>query len=103
MVQGDRDTLIGARRSDVLMSREDAAHLGISDGRPLLLRSDVGELRATCKVADIRPGNVQVYWPEGNVLLRRGAVDPVCGIPDYNTTVQIILDLAPAPSGTAVG
>jgi molybdopterin-dependent oxidoreductase alpha subunit len=103
MVQGDRDTLVGARRSDVLISPEDAARIGISEGRALVLRSDVGELRATCKVADIRPGNVQVYWPEGNVLLRRGAVDPVCGIPDYNTTVQIIFDLAPAPSGRGAG
>ncbi len=89
MVQGDRDTLIGARRGDALMSREDAAQLGVSDGAWIMLRSDVGQLRATCKIADIRPRNVQVYWPEGNVLLRRGATDPVCGIPDYNTLVQI--------------
>ncbi|MPZ15244.1 MAG: molybdopterin-dependent oxidoreductase [Chloroflexi bacterium] len=92
MVQGERDALVGARRTDMLMSREDARQLGIDDGSPVVLRSDVGELRARCKIANIRPRNVQVYWPEGNVLLRRGATDPVCGIPDYNTLVEIIAD-----------
>ncbi len=33
---------------------------------------------------------MQVHWPEGTVLIARGAVDPVCGIPDYNTLVQVI-------------
>jgi predicted molibdopterin-dependent oxidoreductase YjgC len=74
MVQGQRDPLVGADRDSVLMSREDARVLGIGEGDPVVLVSNAGEMR---------------YWPEGNVLLRRGATDPVCGIPDYNTLVQI--------------
>jgi predicted molibdopterin-dependent oxidoreductase YjgC len=90
MVQGQRDPLVGALRDDVLISAEDAAALGLAEGAPLLLRSEVGELRGRCKIARIKPRNVQVYWPEANVLLRRGATDPVCGIPDYNTLVQVL-------------
>jgi hypothetical protein len=40
-------------------------------------------------VAPLRAGNVQVYFPEGNVLLalgRRGA----SGVPDYTTDVEIL-------------
>ena len=38
----------------------------------------------------IRPRNLQVHWPEGNVLIRRGAVEPASGTPDYNAFVQLI-------------
>ena len=93
MVQAERDPLTGARRHDVLMSAEDAVTLGLKEGDPLLVTSEVGALQGACKVMPMKRRNIQVHWPEGNVLLRRGATDPVCGIPDYNTTVKII----PAP------
>ena len=89
MVHKDRDPLTGARRNDVLISPEDAAAGGLRDGDPVLLRSDVGELACRCRIAPMKGRNVQVHWPEGNALLRRGATDPVCGIPDYNTTVRL--------------
>ncbi len=92
MVQSERDPLTGARRDDVLMSKADADGLGLKDGDPILLKSDVGEMRGKCKIAPVKARNVQVHWPEGNVLLRRGATDPVCGIPDYNTVVRIVSD-----------
>jgi anaerobic selenocysteine-containing dehydrogenase len=72
------------------MSREDAASLGLRNGAPLLVRSDVGELRGTCLVGPVKRRNVQVHWPEANVLLRRGVTDPVCGIPDYNALVSVM-------------
>ena len=56
----------------------------------MLVTFEVGELRGTCKIMPMKHRNVQVHWPEGNALLKRGATDPVCGIPDYNTTVKII-------------
>jgi predicted molibdopterin-dependent oxidoreductase YjgC len=89
MVQEDRDPLTGARRIDVLMSQADGDALGLRDGDAIVLRSGVGELAGRYKRAAIKPRNVQVHWPEGNVLLRRGATDPVCGIPDYHTTVRV--------------
>jgi molybdopterin-dependent oxidoreductase alpha subunit len=89
MVQAERDPLTGARRNDVLMSKADADAQGVKDGDAITVRSDVGEMRGRCKIAPVKERNVQVHWPEGNVLLRRGATDPVCGIPDYNTVVRI--------------
>ncbi len=89
IVHRDRDPLNGARREDVLMNESDARALGIEDGDAILLRGETGEMRGRCRFALITPGNVQVHWPEGNVLIRRGVCDPECGIPDYNAMVEI--------------
>jgi molybdopterin-dependent oxidoreductase alpha subunit len=89
MVQHDRDPLTGANRRDVLMNVEDARRLGISDGDAIQLRSSAGEMAAVCRIAPIAAGNVQAHWPEANVLIARGLNDPECGIPDFNTEVQI--------------
>ena len=89
MVGKDRDPLTGARRDEVLMNSEDAERLGLSDGDQLLITSRVGRLEARCRIAPIARGNVQVHWPEGNVLIQRGVSDPECGIPDFSAEVQI--------------
>jgi molybdopterin-dependent oxidoreductase alpha subunit len=89
MVQDEYDPLTGARRDDVLISREDAVRLGLSDGDPILVRSSAGEMHGRCRIAPILPGNVQAHWPEANVLIERGIKDPECGIPDFNTEVEI--------------
>ncbi|MBI4200680.1 MAG: FdhF/YdeP family oxidoreductase [Chloroflexi bacterium] len=101
MVQGQRDPLVGARRDHVLMSKEDATQFGLKDGDPVLLRSGVGELRGRCRIVAIKPRNVQVYWPEGNALVKRGVCDPECGIPDYNAMVQVLPISAETPAPTA--
>jgi predicted molibdopterin-dependent oxidoreductase YjgC len=90
MVQADRDPLTGARRTDVLISQADAGALRLASGDAVLVRSKAGELQGRALVAPIKSRNVQVHWPEGNVLLERGACDPQCGIPDYNTYVELI-------------
>ena len=89
MVHRDRDPLTGARREDVLINRQDADRIGAADGDDILLTSSAGQMRGRCFVAPIAPGNVQVHWPEGNVLIERGISDPECGIPDFNTEVEI--------------
>jgi anaerobic selenocysteine-containing dehydrogenase len=81
--------LNGAERDDVLMSAEDAARLGLKNGDVIRVSSEAGEMRGRCRVAKIAPGNVEVHWPEGNVLIRRGVCDPECGIPDYNAVVEV--------------
>jgi predicted molibdopterin-dependent oxidoreductase YjgC len=90
MVQRDYDPLVGARRDDVLVSAEDAGTMRLRDGDPVLVRSDVGSFRGKCKVVAIKPRNVQMYWPEANAVIRRGVVDPQCGMPDYNAVVELI-------------
>jgi molybdopterin-dependent oxidoreductase alpha subunit len=83
------DPLNGASREDILMSEADARKANIRNGDRIILRSSCGELKGRCFLAPIAEGNVQVHWPEGNVLLERGDSDPECGIPDYNTLVEI--------------
>jgi molybdopterin-dependent oxidoreductase alpha subunit len=97
MVQARRDPLNGALRDDVLMNEADVRALGLQDGQAIVLRSDVGEYRGRAKVAPIKTRNVQVHWPEGNALIKRGQTDPVCGIPDYNAVVRIEPAATPAP------
>ncbi|MCA1833833.1 MAG: molybdopterin-dependent oxidoreductase, partial [Actinobacteria bacterium] len=89
MVHRPVDPLTGARRDDVFLSEQDAALLKLKDGARVRLVSDAGEMRARVKIARMRPGNVQVHWPEGQTLMRRGSRDPECGIPDYNAVVRI--------------
>jgi predicted molibdopterin-dependent oxidoreductase YjgC len=89
IVHRDRDPLNGFRRNDVLMNEEDALRLGLQDGDAIIVRSQAGALRGHCRIAPIAAGNVQVHWPEGNALIKRGVSDPECGIPDYNAVVEI--------------
>lgn len=90
MVQRDLDPMIGARREDVLISAEDARALGLHDKDAVTVRNDVGLFRGRCKISRIKPRNVQMYWPEANLVIRRGVVDPSCGMPDYNALVQLV-------------
>jgi molybdopterin-dependent oxidoreductase alpha subunit len=101
MVWDEEDSLTGTRRDAVLMAREDARRLGVDEGDPVVLRNDVGRLAGRVRISRIVPGNVQVHWPEGNVLVRTGVVDPSCGEPDYNAVVEIARDrgVDDAPAG----
>ena len=89
MVQERRDALSGATREAVLISAEDARRLGVGDGDPVVVRSASGELPGRALIAPIAPGNVQVHWPEGNVLIADGVRSPEAGIPDYNARVAV--------------
>jgi molybdopterin-dependent oxidoreductase alpha subunit len=89
MVQERRDGLTGAGRESVLISAEDAARLEIGDGGDVIVVSDSGELRGRALIAPIAPGNVQVQWPEGNVLIGAEHRSPEAGIPDYNALVEV--------------
>jgi predicted molibdopterin-dependent oxidoreductase YjgC len=90
MVWDEHDPLTGAARDEVLMSAADAAALGVAEGARVRLRSNAGALDLRVRFAAIRPRNLQVHWPEGNALIRRGRVDPRCGEPDYNAAVEVI-------------
>jgi anaerobic selenocysteine-containing dehydrogenase len=83
-------------RESVLMNPADAAALGLEDGAPVRLRSDVGEWSGFVKLADMKERHVQTYWPETNVLIPR-RYDPDSGEPDYNAMVTV------EPEGTLPG
>ncbi|HZP02072.1 MAG TPA: FdhF/YdeP family oxidoreductase [Terriglobia bacterium] len=89
MVQRTSDPLTGASREDVLISRQDAERLAIRNGDPILLTSAAGSFRGRAKIDHIKPGNLEVHWPEGNCLLSRHALDLASGEPDYNAIVKV--------------
>jgi formylmethanofuran dehydrogenase subunit D len=72
------------------MAPSDADRLGLPDGAAVLVRSEHGELHARVRRAGLRPGNVQVFFPEGNVLLQGGRRDGLSGVPDYNAIVELV-------------
>ena len=37
----------------------------------------------------MKPGTLQVHWPEGNVLIERRRRSAEAGIPDYNALVRV--------------
>ena len=88
MVQRDVDPLTGASRDDILINAGDLGRLGLGEGSPVRLRSEFGTFSGKLRTAPIKSGNLQVHWPEANVLLGT-SVDPDSLEPDYNTTVVI--------------
>jgi molybdopterin-dependent oxidoreductase alpha subunit len=99
MVQEASDLITGAEREAVLVSAADAKRLGIGDGDRVLLRSEVGELEGVALVAPIAAGNLQVHWPEGNVLISGDRRSPQAQIPDYNA--RVTLEPMPRPASSA--
>ena len=44
---------------------------------------------ARARLDDIKAGNLEVHWPEGNVLLCRDEIDRASREPDYNAIVSL--------------
>lgn len=89
MVQRDVDPLTGAARGHILMSSEDAARLGVQEGQRIRLRSSTGAYTGVARIDEIKPGNLEVYWPEANMLLSREDIDRDSQEPDYNAVVTV--------------
>ncbi len=89
MVHEQRDAITGAERDAVFMCAQDAAGLGLAEGDRVRLTSETGSYEGRVRIESIAPGDLQVHWPEGNVLLDRNRRAPKAGIPDYGTTVTV--------------
>ncbi len=89
MVHGSRDPLTGAARDAVFLAPADAARLGLVAGDRVRVVGEGGSIVGRVFPAAIRPGNVQVHWPEGNALLPKHRLAPVAGVPDYNARVRL--------------
>ena len=90
MVFRPTDPLTGAPRDAVFMATADLDALGIADGAAVEVRSRHGRLLGTARASAIRTGNVQVFFPEGNVLV---AADDGCeasGMPAYTEIVEVL-------------
>lgn len=89
LIYAETDPLNGASRDAVLMNGEDAARLHLKTGDRITLHNQLGRLECSVQLAPIAVGSLQVHWPEGNVIIQRGVVDPGGLVPDYNAIVQI--------------
>ncbi len=89
LVYAETDPINGAPRDAVLMSSDDAATLHLVQNDRVVLKNDVGSFEGRVFLAPIARGNLQIHWPEGNVIIRRGVVDAAGGVPDYNARVKV--------------
>ena len=89
MVQAHIDGLTGAARDHVFMNPEDIRRRGWVAEQRVRLVSSQGSFVGRLFAAPITPGNLQLHWPEANVLIPAGRVDPVALVPDYNVTVRV--------------
>lgn len=89
IVQAEIDALTGAARDHVFLHPEDMEALGLRPDQPLVVKSDHGSFTGRAFAAQVTRRNVQMFWPEANVLLPSGIIDPGGLVPDYNTKVRI--------------
>ncbi|MBW4451054.1 MAG: FdhF/YdeP family oxidoreductase [Spirirestis rafaelensis WJT71-NPBG6] len=92
MVQERKDAITGAMREAVLMSRQDAEKLKLKDGDAVVLKNELGTFSGKVYIAPINPGNLQIHWPEGNVLLDKSKRS-LEGVPDYNAIVRLEISI----------
>ena len=72
VVYEEEDLYRGNRHRDVvMMAAEDAARLGLGEGDPVVVETETGRLRVTAAIAELRPGNLAMYYPEANALVPR--------------------------------
>ena len=89
LVYAEIDPLNGAPRDAILMNADDATELQLRQHDRVILRNETGIFEGRVFLAPIARGNLQIHWPEGNVLIRRGVTDPEGGVPDYNSQVRL--------------
>lgn len=89
LIYAEIDPLNGAPRDAVLMNPDDAAKLHLSHEDRIALKNKLGSYRGRVFLAPIAPGNLQIHWPEGNVIIPHGIHDKAGGVPDYNAQVTI--------------
>jgi molybdopterin-dependent oxidoreductase alpha subunit len=87
MVFGNRELALGAGRDGVVLHADDMKRLRLREGDRVHLRSSTGTFRGRAIAGEIQQGTVMMYWPEANVLIPRGQVDPRSGIPAYREAV----------------
>jgi anaerobic selenocysteine-containing dehydrogenase len=89
LIYAEIDPLNGASRDAVLMNPDDAAGLHLIQNDRIALTNDLGRYEGRVFLAPIARGNLQIHWPEGNAIIRRGVIEPASGVPDYNAKAKI--------------
>jgi anaerobic selenocysteine-containing dehydrogenase len=89
LIYAQVDPLNNAPRDAVLINPEDAAERRLVQNDRVVLANETGRLEGRIFLAPMARGNLQIHWPEGNVIIRRGVTDPAGGVPDYNARVSL--------------
>jgi molybdopterin-dependent oxidoreductase alpha subunit len=89
MIQQEVDGLTGAARDHVLMNPDDIRRRGWAPQQRVRLISSRGSFVGRLFPAPITPGNLQMHWPEANVLIPAGKLDQAALVPDYNVNVRV--------------
>lgn len=94
MVQEAKDAITGAGRDAILINPIDAAKLSLNNGDRVILKNSWGQYEGQIYTAPMKPNNLQIHWPEGNVLLDKNKRSAE-GVPDYNALVQLEKKVSP--------
>ncbi|GIO25913.1 FdhF/YdeP family oxidoreductase [Ornithinibacillus bavariensis] len=89
MIYGEKDPFNAADRYDVLLNEDDGNGLGIQEGDAIVVFNQYGTFTGRAKFVPVKPGNIEVHWPEGNSLIPKGVYEDYAGIPEYNTAVIV--------------
>ncbi|MBP1990550.1 molybdopterin-dependent oxidoreductase alpha subunit [Paenibacillus eucommiae] len=89
MIYSETDPFNEADRYDALLNEADARALALSEGEAIVIYNSYGSFHARVKLAPLKEGNIEVHWPEGNVLIPKGVYEKYAGIPEYNTSVIV--------------
>jgi molybdopterin-dependent oxidoreductase alpha subunit len=89
LIYDEVDPITGAARDAVFMNPDDAAKLHLIQNDRVVLNNNLGRFEGRVFLAPIARGNLQIHWPEGNILIRRGVTDALGGVPDYNACVEV--------------
>ena len=71
------------------ISRLDSLTVCSAQNDRIALANSLGRYEGRVFLAPMARGNLQIHWPEGNVIIRRGVTDPAGGVPDYNARVAV--------------
>ena len=85
-----------ATRDVVMMSADDAASLGLTEGDPVRVTSATGSMDVRTAIVDIRSGNLAMYYPEANVLVDR-KIDPESLTPAFKAVRVALSPMANTP------
>ena len=87
VVYKEEDLYRGTSRRDVvMMAAPDGQRLGLGEGDPVDVVTEVGRMRVTAAFIDIPPGNLAMSYPEANALMPR-RIDPESGTPAFKSVL----------------
>ena len=90
MVHESTDPINGAPRNAVMMNQADVGRLGLQAGQAVFLYNDFGSFAGVVFVAPVKPGSIQLHWPEGNHLLDPSLRSAKARIPAYKEAYAFV-------------